>query len=136
MERGLGGLNFHNLHPEAPKLRQSRAQELPREPQGSPKSSQDDPKRAQRRPRAAKRGPRPSQERPKSSQEASRSGFQKGPHFIIVFSTLFRRFSSYFFNGFWYHFVDISVGMLLPLIYENIDFYVGFLESKLISHFL
>ena len=48
MERGLGGLNFHNLHPEAPKLRQSRAQELPREPQGSPKSSQDDPKRAQR----------------------------------------------------------------------------------------
>ena len=77
-------------------------------------------------PRAAKRGPRPSQERPKRCPERSKSGFQQGPHFSIVFSTFFGRFSGRFFDVFWCHFVDISVGMLLPLVYENIDFYMVF----------
>ena len=57
MGRGLGGPNFHNWHQEAPKLRQSRAQELPGEPQGSPKSSQDDPKKALREAREGQEPP-------------------------------------------------------------------------------
>ena len=77
-------------------------------------------------PRAPKRGPRPSQERPKRCPERSKSGFQKRSHFRIVFLRFFGGFSSIFFDVFWSHFVDISVAMLLPLIYENIDFYMCF----------
>ena len=53
MGRGLEGPNFHNWQPEVPKLRQPKAQELPRCSQGSPKSSQDGLKRAQREARGA-----------------------------------------------------------------------------------
>ena len=53
MGRGLEGPNFHNWQPEVPKLRQPKAQELPRCSQGSPKSSQDGLKRAKREARGA-----------------------------------------------------------------------------------
>ena len=87
------------------------------------------------RPRGPKRGPRPSQERPKRCPERSQSGFQKGSHFSIVFSTFFGWFSSCFFDVFWYHFVNISVPILWPLIYENIDFYMCFCSRNWFATF-
>ena len=80
------------------------------------------------RSKASKRGPRPSQVRPPSSQEACKSGFEKVPHFIYSFLMFFARFVGCIFDGFWYQFVDISLAMVLPLIYENIDFCVVFFE--------
>ena len=78
MGRGLGGPNFHNWHQKAPKLRQSRTQELPRGPRGSPKSSQDGPKKAQREARGGQEPPDWGQEAPKWVQMRRGMSPEKG----------------------------------------------------------
>ena len=78
MGRGLEGQNFQNLHLEAQKLREIRAQELPRSPQGSPKSSKDDPNRAQREAKGSQSPPNWGQEAPKWGQIRGEFVSQKG----------------------------------------------------------
>ena len=85
---------------------------------------------------APKRGPRPSQERPKRCPERSKSGFQQGPHFSIVFSTFFSRFSGRFLMFFGVILLTFLWECCYHWFMKILIFICFFLQSKLICHFL
>ena len=83
--------------------------------------------------------PREAQDPPKRGPRGAQRGLKVGSKRDLILASFFQRFEVdfliVFFDVFWYHFVGILMAILLPLIYENIDFYMCFCSRNWFTTF-